>query len=102
MEEGNGRCFLYTKPFRKYPQTHGSFRPQVLTGNILHPDRSDNHVLYRVTPVFKGAELLARGVELEAFSVEDEGEGICFNVFIYNIQPGVEIDYRTGESRLEE
>ncbi len=69
---------------------------------LRYLDRSDNHVLYRVTPVFKGAELLARGVELEAFSVEDEGEGICFNVFIYNIQPGVEIDYRTGESRLEE
>ena len=58
------------------------------------------HVLYRVTPVFEGEELVARGVVIEAFSVEDRGEGICFAVFCYNVQPGVEIDYKTGESRL--
>lgn len=62
-------------------------------------DYSDNHVLYRVTPYFKGDELVARGVELEAYSVEDNGEGICFHVFVYNVQPGVEIDYKTGKSR---
>ena len=61
-----------------------------------------NHVLYRVTPIFYGDELVARGVQMEAFSVEDEGEGICFNVYCYNVQPGVEIDYATGESRLDE
>lgn len=59
---------------------------------------TDGHVLYRVTPVFKGDDLVARGVEMEALSVEDKGEGIKFHVFCYNIQPGVEIDYATGES----
>lgn len=58
-----------------------------------------NHVLYRVTPVFEAEELVARGVQMEAWSVEDEGDGVCFNVYVYNNQPGVEIDYRTGESR---
>lgn len=59
------------------------------------------HVMYRVTPVFKGDNLLASGVVMEAFSVEDDGAGICFNVYCYNAQPGVEIDYATGESREE-
>ena len=58
----------------------------------------DNHVLYRVTPIFKGNNLLASGVELEAYSVEDNGKGICFNVFIYNVEPGIIINYATGES----
>lgn len=57
-----------------------------------------NHVLYRVTPIFDGSDLLAKGVQIEAYSVEDNGEGICFNVFVYNVQPGIEIDYATGES----
>ena len=57
-------------------------------------------VLYRVTPVFKGDELVCRGVVIEAFSVGDGGKGICFNVFCYNAQPGVTIDYATGNSRL--
>ena len=60
------------------------------------------HVLYRVTPIFEGLELVARGVEMEAWSVEDGGEGVCFHVFAYNVQPGVVIDYATGESRLAE
>ena len=60
-----------------------------------------NHVLYRVTPVYDGNDLLARGVQMEAYSVEDEGEGICFNVFAYNVQPGVVIDYATGNSYQE-
>ncbi len=62
---------------------------------------TDNHVLYRVTPVFSGHELVARGVQIEALSVEDKGEGICFNVYCYNVQPGVVIDYATGNSRAE-
>ncbi len=61
-------------------------------------ENTGNHVLYRVTPVFEGANLVASGVQLEAFSVEDEGEGICFNVYVYNVQPGVVIDYATGNS----
>ena len=60
------------------------------------------HVLYRVTPIFEGLELVARGVEMEAWSVEDGGEGVCFHVFAYNVQPGVVIDYATGESHLAE
>ena len=58
-----------------------------------------NHVLYRVTPIFEGDNLVASGVQMEALSVEDEGEAICYNVYCYNVQPGVEIDYATGESR---
>lgn len=57
-----------------------------------------NHVLYRVTPAFAGTELVARGVEMEAYSVEDQGRGVCFHVYCYNVQPGVEIDYATGEN----
>lgn len=60
-----------------------------------------NHVLYRVTPIFEGNNLLAKGVQMEAYSVEDEGDGICFNVFVYNVQPGIWIDYATGDSREE-
>ena len=57
-----------------------------------------NHVIYRVTPIFDGKNLLARGVQMEAISVEDNGDGICFNVYAYNAQPGINIDYVTGES----
>lgn len=60
-----------------------------------------NHVLYRVTPIYDDLALVASGVEMEALSVEDEGEGICFHVYVYNVQPGVVIDYQTGESALE-
>ena len=65
-------------------------------------DETDNHVLYRVTPVYNGTDLVAQGVQMEAWSVEDDGEGICFNVFCYNVEPGVEIDYATGENWLAE
>lgn len=61
-----------------------------------------NHVLYRVTPIFHEDELVARGVQLEAMSVEDGGTGISFHVYAYNNQPGVQIDYVTGESTLIE
>ncbi len=57
-----------------------------------------NHVMYRVTPLYKGSNLLAHGVQMEAYSVEDDGDGICFNVFVYNVQPQITIDYATGES----
>lgn len=59
-----------------------------------------NHVLYRVTPLFEGDNLVASGVQMEAKSVEDNGAGILFNVFCYNVQPGVTIDYATGNSQL--
>ena len=57
-----------------------------------------HHVLYRVTPIFFGTELVARGVLMEGWSVEDQGESICFCVFAYNEQPGIIINYATGES----
>ena len=62
--------------------------------------KTSNHVLYSVTPVFEGDNLLATGVQVEAYSVEDSGKGIMFNVFVYNIEDGIIIDYKTGESRL--
>ena len=65
-------------------------------------DETDNHVLYRVTPVFEADNLVASGVLMEAMSVEDDGEGILFCVYCYNVQPGIEIDYATGESRVAE
>ncbi|MBQ3415436.1 MAG: DNA/RNA non-specific endonuclease [Clostridia bacterium] len=58
----------------------------------------NNHVLYRVTPNFIGDNLVASGVEIEAYSVEDNGQGVKFNVYIFNVQPGVMIDYLTGET----
>ncbi|MCR5500609.1 MAG: DNA/RNA non-specific endonuclease [Acetatifactor sp.] len=64
-------------------------------------EHSENHVLYRVTPYFQGTELLARGVEMEAYSVEDGGRGLCFHVFVYNTQPGITLDYATGESHAD-
>lgn len=67
-----------------------------VTGYIAY---TKNHVLYRSTPVFSGSEPVPRGVHLEAYSIEDHGEGISFNIFCYNVQPGVEIDYSTGQSR---
>ena len=63
---------------------------------------TENHVLYRVTPLYNGNDLVATGILIEAYSVEDDGTGICFNVFIYNSQPGIEIDYATGNSWLVE
>ena len=61
-------------------------------------DSTDNHVMYRVTPVFDGDNLVCSGVLMEAASVEDDGDGLSFNVYCYNVQPDVEIDYATGES----
>ena len=55
-----------------------------------------NHVLYRVTPIFEGDELVMRGLQMEAYSVEDDGAGVSYNVFVYNAQPGIYIDYLTG------
>jgi DNA-entry nuclease len=79
------------------------------TGMLLFEDEvaeyvkeTDNHVLYRVTPIFSGNNLLADGVLMEAKSVEDNGAGIQFNVFCYNVQPGITIDYATGDSTMDD
>ena len=76
-----------------------------VTGMLKFEDRvadyvkaTDHHVLYRVTPVFEGDNLVATGLEMEAYSVEDCGKGVSFHVFVYNIQPGITIDHATGES----
>ena len=58
------------------------------------------HVMYRVTPVFTGKNLLCDGVQIEAYSVEDKGKGISFNVFCFNVQPGIEINYADGSNKL--
>ena len=60
-----------------------------------------NHVLYRVTHIYEDENLLASGVEMEAWSVEDNGKGVCFNIYCYNVQPGIVIDYATGESHAQ-
>ena len=60
-----------------------------------------NHVLYRVRPIFKGSDLVARGVQMEAKTVEDNGKGISFNVYCYNVQPGIRINYKDGSSQAE-
>lgn len=66
---------------------------------VRYIKETGNHVLYKVTPKFKGKNLLAHGVVMEAKSIEDNGRGICFNVYCYNIQPHISIDYRTGDSK---
>ena len=73
----------------------GSFEKQ-----ILETVREKKiHVLYRVTPVFKGNNLLCDGVHMEAYSIEDNGKSVSFNVFAYNVQPGVAIDYASGNNK---
>ena len=64
-------------------------------------EATNNHVLYRVTPVFDGENLVASGVQMEAWSVEDSGKGVCFNVYCYNVQPGITINYATGDSGID-
>ena len=74
-----------------------------LTGeNANDVKETGNHVLYRVTPIFTGDDLVADGVEMEALSMEDDGEGISFHIFAYNNQPGISINYATGDSTLSE
>ena len=76
------------------------FENQVAEYIKRQKSNENRHVLYRVTPIYEGENLLASGVQMEAFSVEDKGEKICFNVYVYNVQPGVVINYATGESSL--
>ena len=63
---------------------------------------TNNHVLYRVTPIYEDTNLVASGIEMEALSVEDNGKRIKFNIYIYNIQDQIEIDYKTGDSKLKD
>ncbi len=82
----------------RYLNTEGMLPYETEVASYIY--RTGNHVMYRATPVFAGEELVARGVKIEAVSVEDHGRGLSFSVFCFNVQPGVEIDYRTGKSRM--
>ena len=82
----------------RYMNVDGMLPFENMTADYIK--ETGNHVLYRVTPIYDGNALVASGVEMEAWSVEDNGEGVCFHVFCYNVQPGVEIDYATGDSCL--
>lgn len=81
----------------RYMNTEGMLPFENMVADYLK--ETNNHVLYRVTPIFKDNELVARGVTIEAYSIEDHGEGIQFYVYCYNNQPKVEINYQTGESK---
>lgn len=83
----------------RYMNTEGMLPFENMVDDYV--DMTGGHVLYRVTPVYDGDNLLATGVELEAWSVEDGGEGICFNVFVYNSQPGIKINYTNGKSEID-
>ena len=80
----------------RYMNTQGMLPFEDMVADYVR--ETNNHVLYRVTPVFFGDNLVASGVLMEAWSVEDNGEGVCFNVYIYNVQPGISIDYATGDN----
>lgn len=83
-----------------YMNRDGMLPFEIAIGNYVRD--TGNHVMYRVTPVFVGEELIARGVHMEAISVEDKGGGLAFNVFCYNVQPGIDIDYMTGDNELSD
>ncbi len=80
----------------RYMNTEGMLPFENMVADYIR--ETGNHVAYRITPIYDGSDLVASGVQMEAYSVEDDGEGICFNVFCYNVQPGVKIDYTTGKS----
>lgn len=80
----------------RYMNTEGMLPFENMVAEYVH--ETDNHVLYRVTPIFEGDDLVASGVQMEAESVEDNGAGICFNVYIYNVQPQITINYATGDN----
>lgn len=84
----------------RYMNTEGMLPFENMVADYIK--ETGDHVLYRVTPIFDGDDLVASGVQMEACSVADEGDSICFNIFAYNVQPGIGIDYATGESWLEE
>lgn len=83
----------------RYMNTVGMLEFENKVANYVK--ETNNHVLYRVTPIFEGNNLLASGTQMEAYSIEDQGKGISFNVYVYNIQEGITIDYKTGESQLK-
>ena len=97
--ENANECNLITGT--RYLNTEGMWPVEETVLNYVR-ENPDNHVLYRITPVFEGDNLLASGVLMEAYSVEDSGSGVQFCVYCYNVQPDVTIDYATGESFKED
>ena len=95
--ENANECNLITGT--RYMNVEGMLPFENLVADYVK--ETSNHVLYRVTPLYEGDNLVASGVLMEAGSVEDEREGICFNVYVYNVQPGIGIDYATGASWAE-
>lgn len=95
-ENANGRNLITGT---RYLNTEGMLPFENMVADYVKETK--NHVIYRVTPIFKGDNLLASGVQIEAQSVEDDGEGICFNVYVYNAQPDIIIDYATGDSKAK-
>ena len=96
--EDANECNLITGT--RYLNVEGMLPFENLVADYI--EETGNHVLYRVTPVFEGDNLVASGVEMEAYSVEDGGEGVCFHVYCFNVQPGITIDYADGTSCLDE
>ena len=82
----------------RYMNTKGMLPFENMVADYIK--ETENHVIYRVTPFFDGYNLLASGVLMEAYSVEDEGDGICFCVYVYNVQPGIYLDYTDGSNRI--
>ena len=80
----------------RYMNTVGMLKFENMVAEYIK--RTENHVLYRVTPIYNGSNLLASGVEMEAMSIEDNGDGIKFNVYVYNVQDGIVINYANGNS----
>ena len=95
--ENDNECNLITGT--GYMNVYGMLPFEIETAEYILD--TGNHVLYRVTPCFRENDLVAAGVLMEAYSVEDGGRGLAFNVFVFNVQPGVVIDYRSGNSRRE-
>ncbi len=92
--ENDNKCNLITGT--RYMNTQGMLPFENMIADYIHETK--NHVAYRVTPRFKNNDLVAHGVELEAYSIEDQGESVCFHVYVYNVQPGITIQYETGKS----
>lgn len=80
----------------RYMNTEGMLPFENMVADYI--EETNNHVAYRITPIYSGSNLVCSGVQMEAYSIEDSGEGICFNVYCYNVQPGITIDYATGNS----
>ena len=92
-ENANGKNLITGT---RYMNTEGMLPFENMVADYVH--ETDNHVLYRVTPIFDGDDLVASGVQMEAESVEDDGAGVCFNVYVYNVQPQITINYATGDN----